>query len=92
MLPFDRQGTVHKQGGEELAEIDLAIWPAALSTTNVGEAYDHTGEAPADAAEHLVRKANREIRVDGRRFKIVEAHLHGYMPHVGLRLREIRNG
>lgn len=91
VLPFDLVGQI-KHGSTDLAQIELSIWPAGEQTTNTGEAYDFTGEAQEEAAEHLVGKPNRMIVVDGVRYTVVSAFLHGYVPHVELRLRQVEAG
>lgn len=92
VLPFDREGEIKLQGGETVAtEVPLAFWPLGdPRETSRGEAYDFTGEAHPSAAEQLVGKSNREIIVDGRRFKVIGAEAFGYFPHVDLKLREMR--
>lgn len=98
VLPFRSRATLHEQGG---AAVDLgaddtipcSIWPASgRNVAPAGQTFDHRGEAHPDFAA-VLKVVNRELRLDGHRYKIVEAVLHpdGF-PHVALFLRSLTGG
>lgn len=92
-LPFkDTAELLHGKGNTILAELPCSVWPlSAGRSTASGEAYDWTGEAPAEHADKLV--ANRSLKLaDGRYLKIVGAARHTILPHVALLLRETKAG
>jgi hypothetical protein len=98
VLPFRSRATLHEQGGAavDLGAVDTvkcSIWPASgRNVTDTGQTFDHRGEA-APEYEDALRVRNRELRLDGVRYKIVEAVAHpdGF-PHVALFLRSLTGG
>lgn len=95
---FDRDcAIIDIPTGDQLPDEDTtfrcAIWPAGSnSTTSRGEAYDFSAQVEVDAADHLVRGANRKLVIDGETYSVVGADLHRYVPHVACRLLELRPG
>jgi hypothetical protein len=87
----DRADVYTQGGADPVAEgLKCSIWPAGKRTTRTGAAYDWTGQAQlADQAE-LVGKANRTLLIDGTRYKLIEALPMTILPHVELRLLEVR--
>lgn len=67
------------------------VWPASPRQTNTSRRYDHTAEAPLYFAAAL-RKPNRRVRVAGVVYTVVEALEEQFLPHVALRLAEVRAG
>jgi hypothetical protein len=93
MLPFDRLAEIQEQDGTTLAEdIPVQLDQAGASAVGRGVVYDWTGEAHSDAAPHLIRQTNRRLVVDGVTYKVVEAFQNEFIPHVELRLLEVRGG
>lgn len=94
VLPFDRTGTVTEMGGVTtiLEGLPLAYWPAEPVETSVGEVYDHEGECDISGADALLDENNRQIEVEGKTFTVIRAELAEYVPHIMLRLRQIRGG
>lgn len=94
VLPFDKVGDVQRQGGALVRSgVPIAIWPAGEgAVTPVGEAYDFLAQAAVEAANDLVRQPNRQVVVDGITLKVIWAQRHDHLPHVELRLRELRPG
>lgn len=93
VLPFDRTGDVLELGGEVLlADLALAYWPAEPRETAVGEVYDHEGECDLAGADSLLDENNRQIEVDGKLFTVIRAEPAEFVPHIMLRLRQIRGG
>lgn len=92
VLPYLQTADVLAQGGTVVKfGIAVSIWPAGDPVTAAtAESYEFTGEAELDAADALVGQGNRSLRVDGRRYKVLAAHRHEFLPHVELRLREMR--
>lgn len=98
VLPFRSRATLHEQGGGAVDlgaddEVRCSIWPASgRNVTDTGLTFDHRGEAAAEF-EAALRVRNRELRLAGKRYKIVEAVAHpdGF-PHVALFLRSLTGG
>lgn len=93
VLPFDREAMIAKQGGAPLAAgVPISpIWPTGdPRQTQTGEAYDCYAEMPLEAASHFGRGYNREILIDGRRLKVIAAEPMELVPHLALKLLEIR--
>lgn len=103
-LPFDKLAVVERKGGEVLGEAAVAIWPAGDRENARGQAYDWTGEADPASAPLLVRRSNRQLRVEvplpgedpsttrEALFTVVSAVFNEFVPHVELRLLEQRGG
>ena len=93
MLPYDQTAKVLHQG-KEIGEV--AVSARALSEPRAGgdgAEYDWSGEADIEGAGLLVRKPNRRLRLeDGTELMVTAAFRHDYLPHVELRLREVRSG
>lgn len=93
VLPFDKLGTVIELGGDSIMEnLPLAYWPAEPQETTVGEVYDHEGECDLSGADALLDESNRQITVGDKSFAVIRAEIAEYVPHIMLRLRQIRGG
>lgn len=88
MLPYIRMGRLML--GEEIlsATIPISVWPTTGTTTDVGLAYDHQGEAPLEYAP-LLRTPNARLYINDIRYTIVDIATNEYVPHVALALREM---
>lgn len=93
-LPFMAFGELLDQSGTTLeVDVPVSIWPAARqSATAGGEAFDHTAEIPLRYESSVVERANLWLVCDGRRYRIVEAVSHPFVPHVALNLRRMVAG
>ena len=92
-LPFDRTGNVLELGGDVLHEdLPLAYWPAEPRESSVGEVYDHEGECDLAGADALLDENNRQIEVGNKLFTVIRAEPAEFVPHIMLRLRQIRGG
>jgi hypothetical protein len=69
--------------------IPITIWPSPGGVTEVGASYDHQGESPLDSAG-LYRFPNVRVFVDDARYTVVDIEENRFLPHVALRLREMR--
>ncbi len=93
MLPYTSVADIKNQAGETLdTGVPVRIEEVGNLTTRTGQAYNWVGEAHIDAAEFLVDRVNIRIETDGRKLKIVDAIEHDFLPHVELRLTEMRGG
>jgi hypothetical protein len=91
-LPFNKTATLREANGTIVDDVPVAIWSATGGNTSIGRAYDHEGQAPQNFYNPLVAAPNRYLEHDGVRYRIVSATLHEFLPHVALRLREVRPG
>lgn len=106
MLPF-RQWAVVTHNGAALGKVRLSTWQRTEPReTPTGEVWEWSAEAEIEAADLLVDKTNRIIYVtdaepelpdegetpQGRRFVVIAAVRHDFLPHVELRLQEQRGG
>jgi hypothetical protein len=89
-LPFLTTATLKSTDGTVIKDVPCSIWAARGGNTDVGRQYDHEGQAPKAFADDLV-VANRYLETGGRRYRIVEAVPFSLLPHVSLRLREMRS-
>lgn len=69
-----------------IASLPITIWPAGPRTSSAGVHYDHEAEAPAQFVTDL-KVPNRFLEMAGEKYVVTEAVLHGFLPHVALRLR-----
>lgn len=93
MLPFTDRCEIRAQNGDLLAdEVPVRVEGAGTSTVGRGVVYDWTGEIHESAAPHLIRQRNRHLVIDSQRYNVVEAFQHDFVPHVELRLLEVRGG
>lgn len=91
-LPFPKQGVLKdKPDTTIIASLPMSLWPVSQRVLDAGAHYDHTSEVPL-VHRGAVEVPNRFIEVDGRRFQVLEATAHEYMPHMELRLRESKPG
>lgn len=97
-LPFVQLAELRDAAGDVLLDppgcdaMPLSpVWPASGRVEAVGGAYDHTAEAPLYFADAL-KAANRRVFVGGKTYTVVQAEEETFMPHVALRLREMRPG
>jgi hypothetical protein len=89
-LPFLTSGTLKESGGTTVSTINVSLWPADGTNTDIGREYDHEAQAPVSYYA-ACRVANRKITVGGIDYRIISAVEHPYLPHVALRLREMRS-
>jgi hypothetical protein len=90
VLPFFSMARL-EQGDTLLADgVPMTVWPTPGSTTEVGAAYDHEGEAPLEY-KNLLRFSNVRVYIDDVRYTIVNWSANDFFPHVALQLREMRN-
>jgi hypothetical protein len=93
MLPFDQLAEIQDQSGSTLVEdVPVHLELGGASAIARGVAYDWTGEAHSDSAPHLIRQTNRRLVVGSVTYKVVEAFQNEFIPHVELRLLEVRGG
>jgi hypothetical protein len=103
MLPYRQWAAVTGADNQQAGVIRLSTWqssePREMAT---GEVWDWSGEAEIEAAPLLVDLTNRRLYVvaseaeldpeatppPGRRFNVLAAVRHDFLPHVELRLRE----
>lgn len=71
-----------------LADVPVSIWATGQSSTNVGEAVDFDGIAPQRFKDEL-QAPNRQLLIDGDRYRIIQAHGGLMSPYVELRLRRM---
>lgn len=91
VLPFTQTADVQAQGGSSVGSLAVSIW--ALDEprdTGTGETYDWTGEADVAGAPLLINQGNRQLEIDGTTYKLISAREHHFLPHLQLRLREVR--
>jgi|SRR5262245_3640813 len=91
MLPYPYLAELYDQGMIAVVDtpsIPVNVWPVTGRSEATGQYYDHQGEAHADYAAQL-QTANRTIRVGANDYKIVQAVLQHYIPHVQLSLRRV---
>jgi hypothetical protein len=91
-LPFWTHGQIIAQGGAVIAEgVPISIWPASGRATDSGVSYDHEGECHLGYRD-AVRQANRSFVVGGTEYKVISVDENYFIPHLALRLREMRSG
>lgn len=90
VLPFLQTAQLQEIGGANVTAIPCSIWPTSGGdNVEAGRAYDHEGEAPI---AHLAALSvvNRHLLLDGVKYRVISAIGHPFLPHVSLRLREMR--
>lgn len=91
-LPFLTSGTLKESDGSTVSSIKVSLWPSSGGTnTEVGREYDHEAQAPVSYYA-ACRVPNRKITVNSVDYRIIGAIEHPYLPHVALRLREMKSG
>lgn len=88
-LPFLTAGTLRESDGTSVTTMPCSVWAASGSNTDVGRQYDHEGQSPLGTFS-AVAAPNRILEVNGVRYRIVGAVLFAFLPHVSLRLREMK--
>lgn len=91
-LPFRDKLPLQENDGTLVAEIPISVWPADGQTTGrAASNYDHEAQAAWEFAAAL-EVANRQIVWKGKTLRIIESVPMDDLPHVALRLREVRSG
>ena len=73
--PMDTPAEVMLRDGTIVAHVLCSIWQQSQSATAGGEAYDFAGMCTIEAAQHLVQKQNRVMKVDDDYYQVVQAHI-----------------
>jgi hypothetical protein len=91
-LPFTQIADVLNQDGIVVEAIAISpVWPVNGFNAQTGAQYDHEAEAEIDGYPAL-SVSNASVRVEGRRYRVIQAQRNDYLPHVALSLRYINPG
>lgn len=91
-LPFRDKLPLQEKDGTAVADVPITVQPAqGQQTSPSGSRYDHDAVAAWEFAAAL-EVANRQIIWRGKRLRIIESVPMDDLPHVQLRLREVRSG
>lgn len=93
-LPFLYDAELKGLGDKLLDRLSCSVWPAERQRDeNVGEAFDHSGEAPYTARESLTAQENLTLVVKNGphagSYRIVGATPQPFTGHVGLELTKM---
>jgi hypothetical protein len=88
-LPFIKTGTVLSGSTLIATNVPVSVWPAPGAVSNVGMVYDHDAEAPRNM-EQILRMPNIRLIVDDVTYTVVDFEINEFIPHLVLRLRQMR--